>query len=337
VRRALACVALLAGACGDDGGAGAPPYEKLSQYGFFQGDVRTQRPAAGVVPFTVNASLFADYTDKHRFLALPAGGKIDYSADGTWALPTGSFVIKSFAVGARLIETRVFIKEESGWLPTTYLWNDAQTEATLHLVGARVPVTVRDAAGQEIALEYRVPNQNQCFGCHGARGKTELLGLRTRQMNRDLDYGAGPENQIDHLVTLDLFSGAIPAQRSRLPDPYGGGELDARARAWLEANCAHCHGPEGAAGSTNLFLDIGVTNPIDFGVCRLPVAAGPGSGGRRFDIVPGKPEESIMTFRIASTDPGIKMPEMPVTLVDQQGVELISAWIAAMQPVGCSP
>jgi uncharacterized repeat protein (TIGR03806 family) len=334
VKRALAALVVFA-ACGDEPAA-TLPYQTLSQYGFFQGDGHTQQPAAGVVPFTVNASLFADYTDKHRFLALPEGGKIEYSADGTWVLPAGSFVIKTFAVGPRLIETRVFIKQEAGWLPTTYLWNDAQTEATLHLVGARVPVTVRDAAGQEIALEYRVPNQNQCFGCHGARGKTDLLGVRTRQLNRDFDYGGGPENQIDHLAGLGLFSTAPPAQRSRLPDPYGEGELDARARAWLEANCAHCHSPEGAAGSTNLFLDVFVTNPIDLGVCRVPVAAGPGAGGRRYDIVPGKPEESIMTFRIASTDPAIKMPEMPVTLVDQQGVELVSAWIAAMEPLDCN-
>jgi hypothetical protein len=68
----------------------------------------------------------------------------------------------------------------------------------------------------------------------------------------------------------------------------------------------------------------------------VPVAAGPGAGGRRYDIVPGKPEESIMTFRIASTDTAIKMPEMPVTLVDLQGVELISAWIAAMEPLDCN-
>src|SRR6185503_13981775 len=106
------------------------------------------------------------------------------------------------------IETRVLIKEASGWLPTTYLWNDAQTEATLILIGARVPVTVRDESGAEHAIEYRVPNQNQCFGCHGTRGTTDVLGLRTRQMNKDHDYGAGPVNQIDHLVSLGKFEGS---------------------------------------------------------------------------------------------------------------------------------
>ena len=334
VKRAL-IIALCAAACGDGEEMGAPPYAMLSAYGFFTGDGHTQEPVSGVIPFTVNASLFADFTDKHRFLSLPEGGKITYSADGNWGFPTGSFIIKTFAVGSRMIETRVLIKEASGWLPTTYLWNDAQTEATLILIGARVPVTVRDESGAEHAIEYRVPNQNQCFGCHGTRGTTDVLGLRTRQMNKDHDYGAGPVNQIDHLVSLGKFEGSLPATRSRLPDPYVAGEVAPRARAWLEANCAHCHNPNGAAGSTNLFLNVDVTNPIDLGVCRLPNAAGAGTGGRRFDVVPGLPDDSIMTFRIASTDPSIKMPEMPIQLVDQRGVDIVTQWIAGMTPTGC--
>jgi uncharacterized repeat protein (TIGR03806 family) len=338
VRRAsLWLLCALAAACGDDGGGdGSPdagatlPYATLAEYGFFQGTGATQQPVAGVIPFDVNAPLFADFTGKQRFFRLPPGGKITYHADGTWIFPTGTMVIKSFGVGTRLIETRVFIKQDGGWTPTTYLWNEQQTEATLLLVGARVPITVQNEQGQDVAIEYRVPNTNQCYGCHGTPGETDMLGLRTRQMNRD--------GQIEQLVAMGAFDGPLPppSEWGKLPDPYAaGGDLDAKARAWLEANCAHCHSPGGAAGGTRLWLNVDVTTPIDYGICRIPNAAGAGAGGRRFDIVPGAPDESVMTFRIASTVPGIKMPEMPVQLVDQRGVDLITAWIAAMPATGC--
>ena len=315
-----------------DASSGAPPYDKLSTYGFFKGSGATQEPVSGVVPYTVNASLFSDFADKHRFIDLPKGGKITYAADDKWAFPVGTMVIKSFGYGAKLVETRVLINQADGWLPTTYLWDDAQTEATLSLVGAVVPVTYTDDESQTGTLQYRVPNQNQCFGCHGQRGTSNIIGLRTRQLNRSFDYGAGPENQIDHMASLGMFDSAPPAagERTALPDPYADGPVEPRARAWLEANCSHCHRPGGAAGPTNLYLFTTITNPIDFGVCRTPNAAGTGAGGFTFDVVPGDPAHSIMSFRISSTEAGIKMPEMPIQLVDHRGVDLIQKWIMGL-------
>ena len=35
--------------------------------------------------------------------------------------------------------------------------------------------------------------------------------------------------------------------------------------------------------------------PVQLGVCKVPVAAGNGSGGRRFDIAPGDPDASTDT------------------------------------------
>ena len=65
------------------------------------------------------------------------------------------------------------------------------------------------------------------------------------------------------------------------------------------------------------------------------LAAGAGTGGFSHDIVPGYPDQSIMLFRMRSTDPEIKMPELPNLLPDARGAEVVSAWIAAMQPPGC--
>jgi uncharacterized repeat protein (TIGR03806 family) len=248
-------------------------------------------------------------------------------------------LVQEFTLGGQRIETRLLMRHPDGvWAGYTYEWNDAQTDATLLLTGMVVPVTYTDDGGQTGSLDYRVPNQNQCFGCHGQRGSTNVLGVRTRQVNRSFDYGSGPENQIDHMAGLGMFDQTPPpaAQRSALADPYGSGPVEPRARAWLEANCSHCHQPGGAAGPTNLYLLSTVTAAIDYGVCRPPNAAGQGAGGRLFDIVAGHPEQSVMTYRVASTVPGIKMPEMPLQLVDQRGLELITQWIAAMPEMPCA-
>jgi hypothetical protein len=43
-----------------------------------------------------------------------------------------------------------------------------------------------------------------------------------------------------------------------------------------------------------------------------------------------------MVHRMASTDPEIKMPELPSLLADEFGVDLVSAWIAAMPERDCN-
>ena len=123
--------------------------------------------------------------------------------------------------------------------------------------------------------------------------------------------------------------------RPRLPGwPSGttprSGTLDARARAWLEINCAHCHNPDGPARNSGLDLLASQRNPTSFGIFKTPVAAGLGSGGLSYDIVPGQPDQSILAYRIASTHPGVMMPELGKRLVHEEGVALIRQWIAAM-------
>jgi hypothetical protein len=107
--------------------------------------------------------------------------------------------------------------------------------------------------------------------------------------------------------------------------------LESRARAYLDANCGHCHAPGRPADTSGLFLTWDETDPTRLGVMKHPVAAGRGSGDLEFDIVPGDPAASILTYRVASTDPGVMMPEVGRGLVHDEGLALLSDWIAAMQ------
>jgi len=70
-------------------------------------------------------------------------------------------------------------------------------------------------------------------------------------------------------------------------------------------------------------------------VCKVPAAAGPGTGGHPHDIVPGDPDTSIVIFRMNSLDPEIKMPELPNRVIDARGVELIREWISALPMTPC--
>jgi hypothetical protein len=49
-----------------------------------------------------------------------------------------------------------------------------------------------------------------------------------------------------------------------------------------------------------------------------------------YSIVPGQAEHSILSFRLATNDPGMMMPELGRSLVHQEGLEIIDQWINSM-------
>jgi uncharacterized repeat protein (TIGR03806 family) len=325
------------------------PPDNLSAYGLFVGNGATQEPAEGVVPYDLNTPLFSDYTEKLRFIKLPPGGKIDYHANDVFSFPVGTVIAKTFAYpldmtepakGRRLLETRILEHRPDGWVGLPYIWNEEQTEATLDVAGDTVQVAWRHSDGQKRTNRYLIPNANQCKGCHEADGTDKPmrpLGPTARQLNREFPYADGPENQLAQWSKLELLSHAVdPHHAPKLPvwDDPATGSVNERARAWLEINCAHCHNPEGPAKNSGLDLLFAQNKPAKYGVFKSPVAAGRGTGGRLYDIVPGKPDESIFVYRLASDQPQIMMPELGKRLVHKEGIELIRQWIAEMPPTG---
>jgi hypothetical protein len=109
------------------------------------------------------------------------------------------------------------------------------------------------------------------------------------------------------------------------------GSIEARARAYIEINCAHCHNPQAAANTTGLYLTASETDPARLGVCKVPVAAGNGSGDLRFGVTPGKPEESILMRRVESVEPKVLMPELGRSVVHREGVALVRQWIDSLK------
>ncbi len=339
---ALATAATLAGfRPGDVSSPEAVP-QLLSEYGFFTGETSAQVPAEGVVPYQLNTPLFSDYAEKLRFVKLPEGLTTPYQDSSVFDFPIGTTLIKTFyyyhdarqpSLGRRLMETRLLIHKPTGWQALTYHWNEAQTDAVLEVAGGRKPVSWINAAGKTQQVEYYLPNVNECKGCHNYSGKFRPIGPSARQLNGQLDYPEGAENQLVYWKSHDMLTGmesVDDAPRAAVWNDASSGTLDQRARAWLDINCAHCHNPKGPASTTGLFLDFWQKDPKVLGIHKPPVAAGRGSGGRKVGIKPGKPDDSILYYRISSADPGVMMPELARKLVHEEGVALIREWIAAM-------
>lgn len=213
---------------------------------------------------------------------------------------------------------------------------------------------------------YQIPNANQCLSCHSNvdedAGGAAPIGTKVRFLNRPYapesdtvtDQGrfAGlvGKNQIEYWCQNNLMEGCpaalgvnasqIAANLERVPTfnkPGDSGfaagsaqDIEARARAYLEVNCQHCHNERGYAASTGLYLDSLRKVDLSYGVCKKPTAAGQeGGNGRPVDIYPGNTSRSVLEFRISSaaTSPAARMPPIARSVAHDEGHDLIQQWI----------
>ena len=307
-----------------------------------------------VLPYDLNTPLFSDYALKLRSVWMPGGAAAVYRSEGPMEFPVGTILSKTFhyrlddggfrkldgearleADGSldldrhRLVETRLLIRYERAWKAIPYVWNDAQTEAYLAIAGEQFEFRL----GGE-PFTYLVPDMNQCAACHAPNHTTkeiQPLGPEAHQLNRDYVYADGSANQLDRWSETGRLT-AIPQSRPASArwsarEKHSEEEL---ARVYLDVNCAHCHNPEGPADTSALNLELDAAVDRQFGICKPPVAVGRGSGDRPYDIYPGRPDDSILLFRMEHDDPAIMMPELGRAMPHQEGVALIRAWIAAL-------
>jgi uncharacterized repeat protein (TIGR03806 family) len=265
-----------------------------------------KKPAAGLIPYELNAPFWSDGADKTRFLAIPDGKTIGVGPDGDWDLPNESVTMKNFRIGGKLIETRLFVRHlDGGWAGYTYVWNDAETDA----VKAN-PIGETRAVGDQTWI---YPSRARCLSCHlSEAGGT--LGLETRQLNRNALYpSTGRDaNQIDTLAHIGMFT-ASPGAASGLPafvSPTGTAPLEERARVYLHANCSSCHRGDGRP-SLQFEKTLAETK-----LCEAPAL-----------LVPGNAAASPMIERMKSPDSTFRMPKNGGNVIDTAGVKLIEDWV----------
>jgi uncharacterized repeat protein (TIGR03806 family) len=326
---------------------GVKPYSaepfpsKLSRWGLFK--IRSGRiePTAGVLPYDLNTPLFSDYASKYRYVWMPPGSAARYRQGPVLEFPAGTILVKTFAFpdasgSEKRIETRLLVRTQTGWFPLLYEWNDAQSEALLKIVPDPVRVVFTSADGQRRDFTYVMPNRNECHECHDQENTLIPIGPKAPNLNKDYDYPDGRENQLERWARVgylrDLPERSIRPRAAKWDDPASGSVAD-RAHAYLDSNCAHCHQPGGQAGYTG--VDFRLSAAVsEQGWCKAPNSAGY-VGSLRFDIVPGRPDRSILIYRLESVRPKISMPALGRDVVHREGVALLREWIASL-PGRCS-
>jgi uncharacterized repeat protein (TIGR03806 family) len=338
-----------------------PPFpRKLSETGLFT-STKELTPAAGVIPYAVNAELWSDHALKERYLAVPGHGQIEFDAveypqpapgaPRGWRFPDGTVAVKTFFMemekgnpaSKRRLETRILHfeqlagTEEVGdqvWRGYTYVWNDDQTDAELlDPQGSDRELTIRDAAapGGMRKQTWHFPSRAECTLCHTMPAKY-VLGLNTLQLNKNYDYGQGHvANQLTEWADLGMFKAPLPKTPGDLPKlaDYRDEKqpLNERARAYLHANCAHCHMKWGGGNAEFQLL---ATLPLgELGV----VNTRPGQGFFNLRepkvLVPGDPDRSMIYHRVTKLGLG-RMPHVASNVVDEKSVKMLRDWITQL-------
>ena len=320
---------------------------KLSEYGFFKQPLNQLIPMSEqVIPYELNSPLFSDYTSKKRFIYLPEGTSMNVVEDDEILdFPVGTVIIKNFyykgdqladAESDKILETRLLIHSEKTkkWETIPYIWNEEQTEAYLYILGKDIDVTFKKTPeAKPVSFTYSTPNVNMCKNCHINNGKVVPIGPSPMQLN-GTNAALANENHIAYMKAKGFLNESRDVSEIDKIPSYkvaSSGNTNQLARAYLQANCAHCHRSQGSAKTSGLNLNYHEENLQAIGVNKHPVAAGQGSGNLKFDIVPGKPEESIMVYRMENSEPNIAMPEVGKTLIHEEGVALVKKWIKEME------
>lgn len=314
------------------------PPRLLSQTTAFT-DLATLAPAPGVIPYDVIQPLWSDGSEKQRWIVLPNDGspdtaaeRIGWSEEGNWTFPNGTVLIKHFEVPGRRLETRFLVRGDDGaWFGFTYRWRPDGTDAEL------LPEEPLDETftANSATRTWHFPGRGECASCH-TEPTGRVLGVRTRQMNRDFLYATTGRtaNQITTLNRLGFFSPSVDESRlSEMLTSRAQGEttatLERRARSYLDANCSHCHQP---GTQIQASFDARLTTPPWF---QNLINATPGNdlgiAGAKL-VKPADLNLSVVHRRAGSTAAGVAMPPVAKNLVDAAGLQLLSDWIESLDP-----
>lgn len=296
---------------------------KLSETGCVSATDPT-KPVAAMIPYGVSSPLWSDGAEKERYFAVPDGTKITVDpTTGDFDFPIGTVTMKTFRVGGKRVETRLFVRHADGdWGGYSYEWNDAETDATL------LPANKTRALPGGASWYY--PSRGECFTCHSqVAGRT--LGPEVLQLNGDFVYSSTNRisNQLRTLDKIGFFTAPLadPATLPRMPTPTGTtGTPEARGKAYLHANCSFCHQPGGTGRGT---MDFRFSQPLaSMGACNAAPTAGDLGVTDAKIFFPGQPTKSILSLRTHAT--GIdRMPPLGSRIVDTAGTAVLDSWITS--------
>ncbi|MEH6536740.1 MAG: Ig-like domain-containing protein [Psychroserpens sp.] len=312
------------------------PYPTLSEYTFFEGDIKDLDPVFGVLPYELNSTLFTDYAHKKRFVWMPDSTKSNYNNDFTpLDFPVGAVLIKNFYYDnvqpsntTRIIETRLMYMTEEGWDFAKYVWNEDQTEATFTNSGSFIDIQWIE---NEITnnVNYRIPSRSECFTCHNKFDTPVPIGPKPQNLNRDVAYTDGTSNQLQKWIEVGYLENNLPTSIvSTVNWEDESLDLNLRLRSYLDINCAHCHSDESYCEYRPMrFAFNDNEDDVNKGVCVSPDTQ---IAGTSHIVTPGNIDTSVLRFRLNSTEEQNRMPLLGRTLTHLEGVRLIDEWINSL-------
>lgn len=316
------------------------PYQKLSEYNFFEGNMVDFTPVKGVLPYNVITPLFSDYAKKSRFVWMPDSVKASYSTDyDILNFSNGTILIKNFYYDnvqpeneRRVIETRVMYMLNDEWEFAEYVWNDDQTEAFLNMGGSTTNISFVNEAGISMNIDYRIPSEAECFTCHKVNDDAIPIGPKPQSINSDYPYVDGVKNQLVKWVEAGYLESNYPHDIvTTVPWDDASMLLEDRVRSYLDMNCGHCH----RSGSHCDYRDLRfgyheTTNAEIMGVCMdAQVYINPDLSL----IISGKkPEKSALYYRLNSVEEEFQMPMIGRSVVHQEGLQLMLEYIDSLDP-----
>ena len=331
------------------------PYPKLSDYHFFEGELKNQIPSLNVIPYEPASALFTDYAHKKRFVWMPIGVKATYNGDSkVLELPVGAALIKTFYYDkiqpsntTRIIETRIMIRKQSGWIFVDYVWNDAQTEAYLDLNGSFVNLSWKDENNIIKTTDYRIPSEVQCIICHknteNVNGNLQTIhipiGIKPQNLNHNYNYGNSNQNQLTKWIEQGYLENnfTLPIENNTTIDYNDTSKsLEKRVRSYLDINCAHCHQNGKHCDYRPMrfaFNETGAVNGLtNMGVCVDTQDMQNFAPALGKIVTPGNSNRSMLYYRLNTTNEAYRMPLHGRTIVHDEAISLIGQWINSLQP-----
>lgn len=332
----------------------------LSATGLFD-SVSDHTIAPGVLPFSINAEMWADHATAERFLAVPGEGSIRFRPKATSVagsmfsramdFPKDSVLLKTLSLEMvagdpstkKRVETQLLHYDGREWRGYSYEWNTAGTDATLvegQGKNRQFQVLDNNAAGGKRQQTWRFHSRTECIRCHNPWAE-HTLAFNIPQLNREHDYDGEVDNQIRslrHVGILDddfgpdptgllaqFHKAESPGKLPAIADPADkAASLADRGRAYLHANCAHCHRFNGG-GSARIYVGFDMPLSKMEAVDTRPTQGTFGIHDAKI-IAPGEPFRSVLYLRVAKSGSG-HMPHLGARLIDRSGTELIHNWI----------
>ena len=316
---------------------------KLSETGIFE-SVVDETPAAGVIPYEINAHHWADHTTSKRWIGVPGEAQLSLYSKSNWMtgdreglfeFPHDTVIAKTVYLqldpedpeSRRRVETQILHRYHDDWMSYNYVWNDEQSDAILQeniAVEREFQIVEPKSSDGFRKQKWLHASRDQCTLCH-IWSAGSVHGFKREQLNRK--FFKEKTNQLEKFASIGLFKEEFATLDPSVSPNDPAASLEQRTRAWLHLNCAHCHRQNG--GGTGSFVLEDHISLEEMKLVDMPANQGDFGLTDTKLVVSGDPSRSVLLYRLMKSGHG-RMPQFGTNVVDDRGVLLLYDWIKSL-------